>query len=237
MPAYNEQKRIGSTLRTVLDYLEQQKLDAEIIVVDDGSRDSTVQIISQFAAKSPQVRLIQNPGNRGKGYSVRNGMLNARGRLLLFTDADLSCPISESAKLFAALESGADVAMGSRWLDPSLQFHRQSLKRQFLSRVYNLFLRLVLGFPYRDTQCGFKAFSRRAVERIFPLQRIYRWGFDPELIFLAGRMGLKVEEVPVIWGHDDLSKIHPIRDGFRMGLEVLKIRWLALTGKYRSRAN
>lgn len=206
-------------------------------MVDDGSRDSTVQIISQFAAKSPRVRLIQNPGNRGKGYSVRNGMLNARGRLLLFTDADLSCPISESAKLFAALESGADVAMGSRWLDPSLQFHRQSLKRQFLSRVYNLFLRLVLGFPYRDTQCGFKAFSRRAVERIFPLQRIYRWGFDPELIFLAGRMGLKVEEVPVIWGHDDLSKIHPIRDGFRMGLEVLKIRWLALTGKYRSRAN
>jgi glycosyltransferase involved in cell wall biosynthesis len=196
-----------------------------------------VQIISQFAAKSPQVRLIQNPGNRGKGYSVRNGMLNARGRLLLFTDADLSCPISESAKLFAALESGADVAMGSRWLDPSLQFHRQSLKRQFLSRVYNLFLRIALGFPYRDTQCGFKAFSRRAVERIFPLQRIYRWGFDPELIFLAGRMGLKVTEVPVIWGHDDLSKIHPIRDGLRMGLEVLKIRWLALTGKYRSRAS
>lgn len=196
-----------------------------------------MQIISQFAAKSPQVRLIQNPGNRGKGYSVRNGMLNARGRLLLFTDADLSCPISESAKLFAALESGADVAMGSRWLDPSLQFHRQSLKRQFLSRVYNLFLRIALGFPYRDTQCGFKAFSRRAVERIFPLQRIYRWGFDPELIFLAGRMGLKVTEVPVIWGHDDLSKIHPIRDGLRMGLEVLKIRWLALTGKYCSRAS
>ena len=232
VPAYNERGRIGGTLEKILEHLEQQKWNAEIVVVNDGSRDDTAAFVGRFAAAHRQVRLIENPGNQGKGYAVRNGMMHARGKVLLFTDADLSSPISEAAKLFAALEQGADVAIGSRWLDPSLQFQRQSLKRQMMSRAYNLFIRTVLTFPYRDTQCGFKAFTRRAAAMIFPLQRIKRWGFDAELIYLAHHMKLRVAEVGVAWGHDEGSKLHPWRDGFYMGLDSLKIRWYSLTGGY-----
>ena len=233
VPAYNERARIGETLERIVEHLKQQNWNAEIVVVNDGSRDDTNEVVSQYAAEHPQIRLIQNPGNQGKGYAVRNGMLNARGQVLLFTDADLSSPISEAQKLFAALEKGADVAIGSRWLDPSLQFQRQSLKRQLMSRAYNLFIRAVLTFPYRDTQCGFKAFTRRAAEVIFPLQRINRWGFDAEILYLAHHHKLKVAEVAVTWGHDERSKIHPWRDGFYMGLDTLQVRWHSLTGGYR----
>jgi dolichyl-phosphate beta-glucosyltransferase len=236
VPAYNERARIGGTLERILEHLQEQKWNAEVVVVNDGSRDDTTDVVGQYAAEHPQIRLIQNPGNQGKGYAVRNGMLNARGQVLLFTDADLSSPISEAAKLFAALEKGADVAIGSRWLDPSLQFQRQSLKRQIMSRTYNLFIRAVLTFPYRDTQCGFKAFTRRAAGMIFPMQRITRWGFDAEILYLAHHMKLKVAEVPVTWGHDERSKIHPWRDGFYMGLDTLKVRWHSLTGGYRKPA-
>lgn len=234
VPAYNESARIGATLEQILQHVQSQQWKAEVVVVDDGSRDNTSAIAGGFAAAHPAVRILKNPGNQGKGYSVRNGMLQARGTILLFTDADLSSPISEAGKLFAALAAGADVAIGSRWLDPSLQFQRQSLKRQVLSRLYNLFLRMVLLFPYRDTQCGFKAFTRAAAEKIFPLQRITRWGFDPEILYLAHRLRLKVAEVPVAWGHEEGSQIHVWRDGARMAWDALKIRAYALTGKYRS---
>ena len=234
VPAYNESARIGATLQQILDHVQQQHWNAEVVLVDDGSRDDTLEIAGRFAAGHPVVRILQNPGNQGKGYSVRNGMLQARGKILLFTDADLSSPISEAGKLFAALEAGSDVAIGSRWLDPSLQFQRQSLKRQVLSRLYNLFLRMVLLFPYRDTQCGFKAFTRAAAGKLFPLQRITRWGFDPEILYLAHRLGLKVAEVPVAWGHDEGSRLHVWRDGARMAWDTIKIRCYALSGKYRS---
>lgn len=233
VPAYNESARIGATLEQILNHLRQQQWNAEVVIVDDGSRDGTLDIANRFAAQHSPVRVLRNPGNQGKGYSVRHGMLEARGKILLFTDADLSSPISEAGKLFAALDAGADVAIGSRWLDPSLQFQRQSLKRQALSRVYNLFLRLVLLFPYQDTQCGFKAFTRESAARIFPRQRITRWGFDPEILYLAHRLGLKVAEVPVAWGHEEGSQLHVWRDGARMAWDALKIRAYALTGKYR----
>jgi dolichyl-phosphate beta-glucosyltransferase len=236
VPAYNERARIGGTLERILEHLREQKWNAEVVVVNDGSKDDTASYVSQFAARHPQVRLIENPGNQGKGYAVRNGMLNARGNVILFTDADLSSPISEAAKLFAAMEKGADVAIGSRWLDPSLQFQRQSLKRQLMSRTYNLFMRVLLAFPYHDTQCGFKAFTRRAAEMIFPLQRITRWGFDAEILYLAHHQKLKVAEVPVAWGHDEGSKLHPWRDGFYMGMDTLRVRWNAMSGKYRKPA-
>jgi len=232
VPAYNERLRIGKTLDQILAHLRQESWNAEVLVVDDGSRDETLQIVSGFANANPQVRVIQNPGNQGKGYSVRNGMLNARGDVLLFTDADLSSPISEATKLFAALDRGADVAIGSRWLDPTLQFQRQPLKRRLMSRTFNLYLRLLLGFSYRDTQCGFKAFTRRAAQMIFPRQRITRWGFDAEILYLAHRFHFKVAEVPVSWGHDERSTIHPWRDGMRMGSDALRVRWYAMTGKY-----
>src|SRR5690242_7482262 len=233
VPAYNERARIGGTLEQIVDHLKQNAWAAEIVVVDDGSRDDTYNLVSQFALEHPQVRVIQNPGNQGKGYSVRNGMLNARGEVLLFTDADLSSPIAEATKLFAALDRGADVAIGSRWIDPSLQFQRQSLKRRIMSRTFNLYLRALLGFSYRDTQCGFKAFTRRAAHMIFPLQQITRWGFDAEILYLAHRFHLKAAEVPVAWGHDERSTIHPWRDGMLMGRDALKIRWYGLTGEYK----
>src|SRR5262245_57133498 len=232
VPAYNESARLGSTLQKILDHIHGQRWNAEILAVDDGSLDDTVKVIRRYASRHPEVRLVQNTGHQGKGYAVRNGMLQARGKVMLFTDADLSSPISEAGKLFAALEAGADVAIGSRWLDPSLMFKRQSVQRQVLSRIYHLYLRLLLGFPYRDTQCGFKAFTRRAVRIIFPLQLIRRWGFDPEVLYLAYRQGLKVAEVPVAWGHDEGSKINPLRDGMRMGVDGVKVWWYALTGKY-----
>ena len=232
IPAYNEGERIGQGLDRVLEYIGEQKWDAEVIVVNDGSRDNTAELVRQYAARNPIVRLVENPGNRGKGYSVRNGMGAAGGQILLFTDADLSAPISEAGKLVSALE-GADVAIGSRWMDPALQTERQPLFRQLAGRIFNLLLRITLGLRFKDTQCGFKVFTQQAAGQIFPRQRIERWGFDPEILFIAKRLGLKVREVPVKWAHDERSKISPLRDGMRMFGEMLKVRWYSLTGKYR----
>jgi dolichyl-phosphate beta-glucosyltransferase len=235
VPAYNESARIAAALEKILAHAQESRWMAEIIVVNDGSRDDTAEIVRRFAATHPEVRLVQNPGNRGKGYSVRHGMMQARGGVLLFTDADLSAPIHEAQKLFAAIEQGADVAFGSRWLRAELQTERQPLLRQLYGRAFNLLLRVVLGLKYKDTQCGFKAFSRKAAQLIFPRQRVERWAFDPELLFLAKKYGLTVREVPVEWAHDERSKISPIRDGMRMGLDVLRIRCNDLTGKYAAR--
>lgn len=232
IPAYNEEIRIEATLDRVLEYVYAQKWDAEILVVNDGSRDATRDIILRYAAAHPMLRLVDNPGNHGKGFSVRNGVLHSKGELIVFTDADMASPIEESEKLLAALERGADVAIGSRWLDSSLQTRKQPFYRRVLGRVFNLALRVILGMNYRDTQCGFKAFRRTAAQVIFPLQIIERWGFDPEIVFLALRLGFRVDEVAVKWAHQENTKINPIQDGFRMFTELLKIRWYALTGRY-----
>jgi glycosyltransferase involved in cell wall biosynthesis len=233
IPAYNEGARIGATLDKILAYLAQRGWgDAEIIVVNDGSYDNTVEIVRECAAKNPGVRLLENPGNRGKGYSVRSGMLHAEGETLLFSDADLSSPIEEASKLFAAIAAGSDIAIGSRWLQSELQTQKQPLYRQLLGRVFNLLLRIILGLRFKDTQCGFKAFTRRSAQVIFPQQQIERWGFDPELLFLARKFGFRVTEVPVAWAHREGTRINPLRDGIRMFGEILKIRWNALSGKY-----
>jgi glycosyltransferase involved in cell wall biosynthesis len=235
-PAFNESPRLAATLDRVLSYVSQQRWKAEIIVVNDGSADDTGEIVRQYAARNPIVRLVENPGNRGKGYSVRNGMQNAHGDVLLFSDADLSSPISEAPKLLAAIENGADVAIGSRWLRSELQTERQPLSRQIFGRMYNLLLRMVLGLDYKDTQCGFKAFTRNAARAIFSAQRIERWGFDPELLFLAKIYGLRVAEVPVEWAHAGASKINPVVDGLKMLGELLSIRWNDICGKYAKTA-
>jgi dolichyl-phosphate beta-glucosyltransferase len=234
IPAYNESARLGATLERVLGYIHGQGWNVEVIVVNDGSRDNTAEIVRAFASKDPCVRLIENPGNRGKGYSVRNGMLNSQGRIVLFSDADLSSPIEEAPKLFHALEQGADIAIGSRWLRSETQTQRQPLHRQLFGRIFNLALRLTLGLHFKDTQCGFKAFKREALETIFPLQKIERWGFDPEILFLARKFKFKVKEVPVLWGHSGGTRINPLIDGSRMVQEMLRIRWYSLTGKYAS---
>jgi len=232
IPAYNESARLGATLEKVLTYVHARGWDAEVIVVNDGSRDNTAEIARGFAERDAALRLVENPGNRGKGYSVRNGMLSARGRIVLFTDADLSSPIEEAPKLFEALEQGADIAIGSRWLRAETQTQRQPLHRQLFGRIFNLILRITLGLQFADTQCGFKAFKQSAVQAIFPLQKIERWGFDPEILFLARKLKFKVTEVPVAWGHDGRTRINPLIDGSRMVMEMLRIRWYDLTGKY-----
>lgn len=232
LPAYNEAARIRPSLEKALEFVREQRWNVEIIVVNDGSSDETAGIVKEIMRSAPELRLLENPGNRGKGYSVRNGMLNARGDILLFSDADFSSPIYEARKLIAAIEQGADVAFGSRWLLAETQTRRQSLLRQFVGRAYNVLLRLMLGLPYKDTQCGFKACTRLAAEVMFTRQQIEGWGFDPELLFIARRFGLKMTEVAVEWANDDRSKINPIVDGVKMFYELLTIRVNGLLKRY-----
>ncbi len=232
IPAYNEAERLGPTLDRVLAFVRNRNWNAEVIVVDDGSTDWTADVVRRYA-QTANVRLLQNPGNRGKGYSVRNGVLNASGEFILFTDADMSSPIEEAPKLLQALSDGADLAIGSRWVRSDLQTRRQSLSRQFLGRVFNLLLRVLLRLDFKDTQCGFKAFRKPAAHLVFPLQRIERWGFDPEVLFIARKAGLRTVEVPVRWGHDARTRINPLLDGLRMVTDMLLIRWNSICSRYR----
>jgi dolichyl-phosphate beta-glucosyltransferase len=236
IPAYNEEERLRPTLESVLAYVHQQDWDAEIIVVDDGSFDNTAKLVQEFVERDPMVRLLENPDNRGKGYSVASGMLHARGEFLVFSDADLSSPIEELPKLLRELTKGADIAIGSRWLQTELQTQRQSPSRQFLGRVFNRLLRIIWNLQLKDTQCGFKAFTRRAARAIFPLQRIERWGFDPEILFLAKKFGFGVAEVPVRWADKLGTRIEPLTDGLRMLQEMIRIRYYSLMGKYDARS-
>ncbi len=233
IPAYNERLRIIATLDAVVACVRRQNWDAEVIVVNDGSSDETADLVRDFARQAPEVRLMENPSNRGKGYSVRNGLLHARADIVMFTDADLSAPIDEAERLFAAIEvDGADIAIGSRWLATSRQTHRQPLYRQIFGRVFNALTRMVMRLPYADTQCGFKAFTRDAAQTVFQLQTIERWGFDPEILFIARKRRFKVKEVPVSWAHDARSRISYLRDGLQMLKELAIVRWNALLGRY-----
>jgi glycosyltransferase involved in cell wall biosynthesis len=233
IPAFNESARLPATLQSVQDCIRARGWDAEVIVVNDGSTDATVEVVRKFAAAAPEIRLLENPGNRGKGYSVRAGMLDARGQVVLFTDADLSAPIEEAEQLFAAIEQGADVAIGSRWLGSSRQTQSQPLYRQFFGRCFNAVTRAVMRLPFADTQCGLKAFTREAAQTVFQLQTIERWGFDPEILFIALKRGFSVREVPIRWAHDDRTRLSYLRDGIKMLQEIAQIRWNSLIGRYK----
>lgn len=232
IPAYNESARIGHALEQVLQTVEEQNWQAEVLVVNDGSTDNTAQIVGRYAQSHPYLHLIENEGNRGKGYSVRHGILKAQGEIVMFTDADLSAPMTEARSLIDAIRQGADVAIGSRWLDRSRQTHHQPLYRRFFGRCFNGVTRLIMRLPFADTQCGFKAFRCNVAHTIFQLQRIERWGFDPELLFIAHKRGYRVVEVPVSWGHDERSRISYLRDGLQMLKELACIRWWSLLGVY-----
>ena len=232
IPAYNEKARIGKALADVVQAVEANQWNAEVIVVDDGSTDSTAAIVKAVSEKHPFVRLLSNGVNRGKGYSVRNGMLHAIGNIVLFTDADLSAPIDEAQRLFDAIHKGVDVAIGSRWLDRGRQTVHQPLYRRFFGRCFNLVTRMIMRLPFADTQCGFKAFTCQAAQTVFQLQQIERWGFDPEILFIALKRGYVVREVAVTWGHDERSRISYLRDGMQMLKELLLVRWNALIGTY-----
>jgi glycosyltransferase involved in cell wall biosynthesis len=235
IPAYNEGKRLGRALTRIRAYFAGRPAGLagiEVIVVDDGSTDDTARITQDCAREMPCLRLVPNGRNRGKGYSVRHGMFEARGRVAIFTDADLSSPIEESEKLLIAIQAGNDVAIGSRAFDRSLISERQSRLREVAGIIFNGFVRLFTGLPIHDTQCGFKAFVRERCRIVFDQQRIERFGFDPEILFLARRHGLRTAEIPVRWAHDPGTKVHMIRDSLLMFGDLAYIRWNWLLGRY-----
>jgi glycosyltransferase involved in cell wall biosynthesis len=235
IPAFNEAVRLPRALEKIRAYVSARGLVTEVIVVDDGSKDSTAQIVEDAAREWPAqlgtLRLVSNGVNRGKGYSVRHGMLEARGRIALFTDADLSAPIEELEKLQAAL-ANADVAFGSRAVDRRLITVHQSRLRELAGIIFNRFVKVIAGLPFEDTQCGFKAFVMPRARIVFEQQLIERFGFDPEILFLAKRHGLKCAEVPVIWAHDPATKVNVYSDSVQMFLDLLVIRWNAIVGRY-----
>jgi glycosyltransferase involved in cell wall biosynthesis len=229
IPAYNEAGRIASSLVALHEYVQRKGFQIETILVDDGSTDKTVDLASGQAG----IRVLRNVRNRGKGFSVRRGVLEARGELVLFTDADLSAPIEEADKLLAAVESShADAVVGSRALKRELIGTHQSPLRELGGRLFNLLVRIFTGLDIHDTQCGFKLFRRETTRRAFELQRVERFGFDPEILFLIERQGGKVVEVPVRWNHSPATKVHYLRDSLLMTRDLLVLRWRALTGQY-----
>ena len=235
IPAYNEALRLGSTLEKVRQYLESRNYSGELIVVDDGSTDQTGQLLEEVQRLHPAVRVLRNDSNRGKGFSVRRGVLEARGELVLFTDADLSAPIEETNKLLAALESsGADAGVGSRALQRRLIGVHQPWWREWAGRAFNRLVRFFTGLKIRDTQCGLKLFRRLSTRRAFELQRVNGFGFDPEVLFLIERLEGRVVEVPVRWNDSPATKVRFLRDAVRMFLDLVALRWRAATGQYRS---
>ena len=234
IPAYNEEKRIGRTLEGTFEYLDAQSYDCEVLVVNDGSADRTTEKVLEFAKRTNgRLRLIENPGNRGKGYAVRNGMLQATGDIILFYDADLATPTSEIIKVTEPItEDRYDIVFGSRALNYDLIGVHQSFLRELRGRGGNLFLRSLLGLDFKDTQCGFKAFRRQAAHDIFAVQRIDGFGFDPEALYIGQKQDWRLLETPVRWNHVEGSTVTLFATTVKVLLEVLTIRWNDLTGKY-----
>jgi glycosyltransferase involved in cell wall biosynthesis len=229
IPAYNEAKRLPASLVKVRAYLDAAPWEfAEVLVVDDGSTDGTARV-----ARDAGVRVLANPGNRGKGYSVKHGILEAKGEWALFTDADLSTPIGEVEKLWSAVErEGASVAVGSRAADRTLVGVHQPLLREAMGRVFNLAMRLITGLDFKDTQCGFKLFQTSAGREVFSRQLLDGFGFDVEVLFIASRRGLRAVEVPVRWDNVEGTKVS-LWLGFAAFLDLLRVRRNALQGKYK----
>lgn len=223
IPAYNEERRLGDSLRRILAYLEAQQYEWEVIVVDDGSADATGRMSEEIGRGYP-CRVVRNEPNRGKGYSIRRGMLEARGRYRLFSDADLSTPIEELDKFWPAVNDGCGMVIGSRALPESDLEVRQPFYREMMGRVFNLLVRLLLVGGIRDTQCGFKLFTAEAAQAIFPRQTLQGFAFDVELIVLARRAGFKVAEVPVRWINSPASRVSAWRDSTRMFFDLLALK-------------
>src|SRR5262249_3370823 len=237
IPAYNEAVRLGKSLTAVVNYLRQSSPDGEVIVVDDGSTDHTATLAREVLSDSGGLRpsVIRYKSKLGKGRAGRLGLLAARGDVALFTDADLSTPITEAPKLVDPIASGQfDVTFGSRALDRQLIGVHQSWRREQGGRVFNLVVRLATGMPFWDTQCGFKAFRMSVCRPLVEAATVDRFGFDVELLYLAFRAGLRLKEVPVRWDHNEGSKISLMSDSFKMVGEVGLIRQQARRGVYDS---
>lgn len=233
VPAYNEERRLGASLDRISAYLKLRELDAEILVVDDGSKDATSGVATE-ALRGRRGRVVRLPENRGKGAAVRRGVKEAQGRWVLLSDADLSSPIEEHETLANAVrERDLDVAIGSRALDLSKVEVRQNVVRQSMGKTFNLAIRTLTTLPFRDTQCGFKLMDRRRVLPLFDTMVVDRFAFDVEFLFLCQRFGLRVAEVPVIWRNAPGSKVSLLRDPANMLADVVRVRWRFRRGLYR----
>ena len=245
IPAYNEAPRIGRSLDDILRFLDASTYRAEVIVVDDGSKDATAELVKErvadYRAAGHELRVVTNTPNRGKGYSVRRGVREATGDIILFTDADLSSPIAEAPKLIEPIaERRADVTFGSRALDRELIGVHQPRMRELGGIVFNLCMRFITGLKFKDTQCGFKAFRRAAAQSVFALQRVERFGFDPEVLYVARKQGYRLLEVPVVWNHCEggelQSKLNYARDSMNMFADLIRIRVNDMAGRYNAAA-
>lgn len=235
IPSYNEESRLPASLEKLRAFAEGGP-GFEVVIVDDGSKDRTIALIEETAAKwatttQLRLRVLRNPGNRGKGFSVRHGMLEATGEWLLFTDADLSTPIEDVLPLLAKASEGFDVMIGSRALRPELVGKHQPILRELAGKFFNLVMRLTTGLPFHDTQCGFKMVRREAAREIFSRQKIEGFGFDVEVLYLAAKLGYRAAEVPVHWDNAEGSKVGGL-SGADAFLDLVRIRWWDRTGKY-----
>jgi len=233
IPAYNEASHIETTIRESIAMCVDRQLEFEIIVVDDGSRDRTLEVIRSAAKSDSRVRALTNGTNRGKGYSVRHGVIESRGDRVLFTDVDLSTPLSEYDTLFGKLSEGYDIAIGSRALAQSKLTRKQPPYRVWLGRLANKAIQMVVPAlrGIQDTQCGFKLFKGQVARAIFPLQRIERWGFDFEILHIARKHGFRVAEVPVVWSHSGDSRLR-LSDYPKTLMELFKVRINDIKGCY-----
>jgi len=233
VPAYNEQRRLPKTLSSIDSYLRKQPYDYEILVVNDGSKDKTAEVVEDLKVKIKNLRLIDNKENQGKGFVVRQGLLEAKGEYRLFTDADNSTSIDQVEKMWPEVKKGYDIVIGSRDLKESIIAVPQSWFRRRLGDVFNLFTQVTCGlWGIWDAQCGFKIFTKEAVEKIFPKCKINRFAFDPEILVIAKKLCFKIKEIPVVWINEPESKVK-FKSMVKMGLDLLKIRWNLIKNVYK----
>lgn len=227
IPAYNEEARIEKSLNLAMDYLQERYDSFEIIVVDDGSKDTTYEQAQMFADRTNGfIRVLRQPQNMGKGAAVRRGMIESKGDIRIFTDADFSTPIYETEKILREINNGADICIGSRALDPSMIKEHQPFYREIMGKTFNKFVQVLFFRGIKDTQCGFKGFTAEASEKVFSKAKINGFSFDVEILFLASKAGLKINQVPVEWFNDARSKVNPIKDSFMMLVELFRIKRL-----------
>lgn len=233
IPAYNEEDRIGPTLEEIFEFFDKQDYSAEVLVVDDGSSDKTIEAAKKAAQGREDFRVLENGSNRGKGYSVRHGMLEGKGDYLLFSDADLSTPIEETTRFLEKMQEGYHVVIGSRAMPESNIVTFQPWYRQLMGKTFNKIVRIMAVRGIKDTQCGFKMFTREAGRRIFSLQGVPRFAFDVEALFLARKLGYRICETPVTWKDSPRTRVSTFRDSFSMFWAIFNIRLNSLRGLYK----